>query len=432
VLAVAVLLLAVAVLVVLRLHASRRKLHLLNQELQQSQDELRGANAGLQREVLELRSAGQEGAARLAQAERRARQYCDYLGQMGHELRTPLNGVLYFAHVLQRDRPLSERQQRGLRTIEESGQNLLALVNDIVDWARLDASKLELAPMDVGITAFLHQLSNTVRAKAEPKGLLFSVRAGAGLPVAVRLDETRLRQVLLNLLSNAIQFTERGQVTLEVQPLPPAAPPGAANPAPPGDANPLPPRDAQPLVRLRFEVRDSGPGMNESQRAGLFEPFGRSGAAKERPDDAGLGLVISRQLVRLMGGDIEVSSQPGQGSVFRFELDAPLAGAPAAEPMARGDSRRTLEDADSSAPAERVDVEESAGHVPPPSEELIILRELARIGNMRTIRERADYLKGLDPRYQPFAEQLAKLAEQCQSKAIANLVESYSTDRGTH
>ena len=117
-----------------------------------------------------------------------------------------------------------------------------------------------------------------------------------------------------------------------------------------------------------------------------------------------------------MGGDIEMSSQAGLGSVFRFELEAPLASAATAEPMARSGSGRALEDAAGPALAERVDIEPGS-HVPPPSEELIILRELARIGNMRTIRERADYLKGLDPRYRPFAEQLSKLAEQCQSKA---------------
>jgi len=396
---------------VLRLRVSLRALQEQDLQLQQSQDQLRGLNASLQRELGDRQAADGAREAALAAAERLAREHTAFLGRMNHELRTPLNGILYFANVLQRDRPLTERQQRGLRTIEESGQHLLALVNDIVDLARLDAGQLELAPLDVGLNLFLQRLSDTVRAKAEARGLSFVLRTAPGLPVAVRMDETRLHQVLLNLLSNAVEFTDHGQVSLEVK----------AGPAGPG-------RDGQPSVRIQFEVCDSGSGMSEAQHARLFEPFEQTGDVKERASGAGLGLAISRRLVRLMGGDIHASSRPGVGSVFRFEVDAPLVNVLAGPPLApRGSDQRP--DEAQPVPDDQVGIE-GVRHVAPPSGEMIVLRELARIGNMRTIRERADYLKGLDPRYRPFAEQLARLAEQCQSKAIANLVESYSVDKG--
>ena len=409
--AVAVLL-AVATLFVLRLRASLRALHLQNAQLQQSQGELRDLKASLERDLGERQAADVEKEAALAAAERLVQEHTAFLAQMNHELRTPLNGILYFANVLQRDHPLTERQQRGLRTIEESGQHLLALVNDIVDLARLDAGRLELAPLDVGLALFLQRLCDTVRTQAEAKGLPFSLKLAPGLPVAVRVDETRMRQVLLNLLANAVKFTDHGTVSLDVKALNPVGP------AHGGESS----------VRLRFEVCDSGSGMSEAQLARLFQPFEPVDAVKERATGAGLGLAISRRLVRLMGGDIHVSSRPGEGSVFWFEVDAPLVNAAARPPVAARGSSQSLDEAQPllGNPPDS----DGLRHVAPPSGEMIVLRELARIGNMRTIRERADYLKRLDPRYRPFAEQLASLAEQCQSKAIANLVESYSVDKG--
>jgi hypothetical protein len=224
----------------------------------------------------------------------------------------------------------------------------------------------------------------------------------AALPSAVRVDDKRLRQVLLHLLGNAIKFTARGQVTLDVRCVPRATPDGGQG------------------VRLRFEVCDSGIGMDDAQLARLFQPFEPLGTVKERAAGAGLGLVISRQLVRLMGADIQVRSRPGEGSTFWFEIDAVLvdvgADAPSTRGVPAGDARPL--------PADRTGWQDQR-HPAPPPEELAVLRELARIGNMRAIRERADYLKNLDIRYRPFAEQLGQLAEQCQSMAISILVESY-------
>jgi PAS domain S-box-containing protein len=226
-----------------------------------------------------------------------------FLANISHELRTPLNGILGFAQILRRDKSLTERQARGLRIIEESGQHLLMLINDILDLARIDEAKLELFPTVVNLPAFLHVVCDIIRVKAEEKNLLFVYEAASDLPDTVFIDEKRLRQVLLNLLSNAIKFSDTGRVTLRAAPVrPPVA--GAA-------------------VDLRFDVEDKGIGMTEAQQARLFQPFEQVAEQRRREGGAGLGLAISRQLVRLMGGDIQVHSRPGEGSVFSFEVEAP-------------------------------------------------------------------------------------------------------------
>ncbi|HET9645790.1 MAG TPA: ATP-binding protein [Burkholderiaceae bacterium] len=237
----------------------------------------------------------------LAEARRLAQQRSDFLAQMSHELRTPLNGILGFAQILRRDKPLTERQQRGLGIIEQSGQHLLALINDILDLARIDAAKVELEPAEMDLPGFLTVVSDIVRVKAEEKHVLFTHRFDKRLPALVKADEKRVRQVLLNLLSNAIKFTDRGEVSLNVELL----------------------REDERGARLRFEVLDTGIGMNDEQLGRLFQPFEQVAHGQRREGGTGLGLAISRRLVRLMGGDIEVVSKPGEGSRFWFDIELP-------------------------------------------------------------------------------------------------------------
>jgi PAS domain S-box-containing protein len=267
---------------------------------------------GVARNISERKAVEAAREAALAEAERLARQRSEFLAQMSHELRTPLNGILGFAQILQRDKPLTERQARGLGIIHESGQHLLTLINDILDLARIDAAKLELFPTDVNLAAFVGVVGDIVRVKAEEKSLLFSQLMGPDLPTTIRVDEKRLRQVLLNLLSNAVKFTDSGRVALRVQ-------------AVPMRGLPLrPPPGVTSIARLRFEVEDSGIGMSDEQAARLFQPFEQVGDGMRREGGSGLGLAISRQLVRLMGGDILLRSQPGRGSLFWFELELPV------------------------------------------------------------------------------------------------------------
>ena len=232
--------------------------------------------------------------------------------QMSHELRTPLNAILGYAEILQRNSPLlTKHQARGLMTIQESGQHLLNLINDILDLARIEAGKLALYPVEIDLSMLLRVVTDIVRIKADQKNLLFSHWASLDLPVAVKADDKRLRQVLLNLLGNAIKFTDRGEVSLRVQ----------------RAASPSPDKDGEAMVRLRFEVQDSGIGMNDEQLSRIFQPFEQVAEVQRREGGTELGLSISQQLVHLMGGHIQVNSQPGKGSLFWFELDLPVVAA---------------------------------------------------------------------------------------------------------
>src|SRR6185369_11491737 len=217
---------------------------------------------------------------------------------MSHDLRTPLNGILGFAQILQWDRSLTERQQLGVAAIRQSGEHLLTLINDILDVAKIEAGKLEIVPCEFHLAKFFHVIADIIRVKAEQKPeLRFSCDFAPDLPEAVCADERRLRQVLLNLLDNAVKFTQRGEVLLRVRFAPP--------------------------TRLRVEVEDTGVALSDEQLARLFQPFEQVGDAQQRSGGTGLGLVISRQFVRLMGGDVQVKSRPGRGNLFWFEIDVP-------------------------------------------------------------------------------------------------------------
>jgi len=240
-----------------------------------------------------------------AEAERTARQAAEaanrakstFLANMSHELRTPLNSILGYAQILERDPVLGERQLAGVNVIKKSGEHLLTLINDILDLSKIEASKMALYLADFTLLPFVQGIANMAGVKAAQKGLELVCDLGSSLPQGVRADEKRLRQVLLNLLSNAIKFTDRGQVTLRVRFAPPQ--------------------------RLCFEVQDTGIGIAPDQLATIFEPFEQAGDMRRRLGGTGLGLTISRQYVRLMGGEIQVESRPGQGSTFRIEVEAP-------------------------------------------------------------------------------------------------------------
>jgi PAS domain S-box-containing protein len=230
-----------------------------------------------------------------AEAANRAKD--QFLANISHELRTPLNGILGYAQMLQRDVRLDTRQQASVGVIEQSGQHLLTLINDILDFARLGAGKLELQVGEVSLREFVETIAEIVAVRAQQKRLVLNYVAAPDLPAVVRVDERRLRQVLLNLLANAVKFTDHGEVTLSVSR-------GAAG-------------------RVRFEVRDTGIGVSADRLEAIFQPFEQAGDHTRRSAGAGLGLAISRQLVRMMGGEIDVASSTGKGSVFWFELDAP-------------------------------------------------------------------------------------------------------------
>jgi PAS domain S-box-containing protein len=223
-----------------------------------------------------------------------------FLANMSHELRTPLNAVLGYAQLLLQDPSIGSSQLRGIDIIRRSGEHLLALINDLLDLAKHDAGKLQLCPGEVHLAECLRITCDIIRVKAEEASLAFVVDVAPDVPQAVIADETRLRQVLLNLLSNAVKFTEHGDVVLRVRVV----------------------KTGVQRATLRFEVHDTGVGLHDDQIEKIFR--------------SGLGLAISRQLVRLMGGDIHVVSEPGRGTTFSFELELQvLRTAPNGPPAAR-------------------------------------------------------------------------------------------------
>jgi signal transduction histidine kinase/DNA-binding NarL/FixJ family response regulator len=238
-------------------------------------------------------------------AERSDRAKSSFLANMSHELRTPMNAVLGFAQLLDRDHSLGDEQRRHIDVILGSGEHLLGLINDVLSLAQIEAGKASLADAPFDLVRMLGGLEAMVRLRAEAKGLRLRFDLAPDLPAVVAGDEGKLRQMLLNLLGNAVKFTDRGEVRLAASW-----------------------RDGQAL----FEVEDTGPGVGETEAERLFEPFYQAAAGRRR-EGTGLGLAITRNYARLMGGDVTVRSVPGAGATFTARV--PLAPAEASAARSR-------------------------------------------------------------------------------------------------
>ncbi|MEM9004153.1 MAG: ATP-binding protein [Cyanobacteria bacterium P01_F01_bin.86] len=225
----------------------------------------------------------------------------EFLANMSHELRTPLNGILGYAQILQRSPTVAGNERHGIRIIHQCGSHLLTLINDILDIAKIEARKLELDAKPLHLPSLLQSVVEMCRIKAEHKGVDFIYQPNPRLPEGVITDEKRLRQVLLNLLGNAIKFTDDGSVTLRIDVL-------AAS-------------DAQ--ITLLFQVIDTGIGIAKEHYTELFTAFEQMGDRQRQAEGTGLGLTISQRIVQLMGGTIEVRSVLGQGSKFSFTIELP-------------------------------------------------------------------------------------------------------------
>ncbi len=235
-----------------------------------------------------------------ADAASRAKSY--FLASVSHELRTPLNGILGYTQILRRDAALTERQRGGVGVIHESAEHLLALINDVLDLSKIEAGRIDLHPADFDLAEFASAVERVFSPRARENGILFETALTADLPARVHGDEQRLRQIVFNLVSNAVKFTRAGGAVFSVQH-------GGG-------------------TTLRFSVSDTGPGISAEDVGKLFEPFSQVGnRASAAATGTGLGLAISRSLVERMGGKLQVESKPGWGSRFWFDVDLPAAGA---------------------------------------------------------------------------------------------------------
>ncbi|WP_448600190.1 response regulator [Thermoleptolyngbya sp.] len=281
-------------------HQLRESFDLLEQRVQERTAELAESNRQLElaKEKAEVANAAKS----------------TFIANMSHELRSPLNAVLGFSQLALRSGNLSPDQRENISIIYRSGEYLLTLINNILDISKIEAGKTTLNPKSFNLHRLLSDLEDMLYLRAESKDLLLTITRSDDLPQYIQADEVKLRQVLINLLSNGIKFTQAGSVSLHVSTQPPGHIP-LARPAQMLPAATLP---------IYFEVRDTGVGIAPEELPHLFEAFTQTQAGKESQEGTGLGLAISHKFIQLMGGDIAVSSERGVGTAIAFYIQASL------------------------------------------------------------------------------------------------------------
>jgi len=238
-------------------------------------------------------------------AEAADRAKSEFLAIVSHEIRTPINGVIGFAQILA-DSPLSPEQREQVAIIKSSGQALEKLIADILDLSKIEAGKIEIESAPFGLHKSIEELIAFFQPRARAAALTLTASIDPDVPAIVNSDEARLRQILTNLIGNALKFTERGSITIHVSCM---------------RGEPVSMRDTRRALRLFFSVADTGIGIPADKIAKLFKPFSQVDSSSERRrSGTGLGLIISKRLCELMGGSISVESKAGEGTTFRFSL----------------------------------------------------------------------------------------------------------------
>ncbi len=390
-----------------------------------------------------------------------------FLRTMSHELRTPLNGILGFARSLQKTPHLPPNHYNGLRVIESSGEHLLMLIEELLDFSKIEAQKMELYPITFNLVDILDSISAFFHPRAQQKDIAFHVELAPSVPTAVWGDAQRLRQVLINLIGNAIKFTERGHVILRVMaspfPLVPAVysssggyssnghtttPPGVYPGNEPSYSGP-----ADPFAStVRFQVEDTGIGIASHNIEAIFQPFQQIRNARQPQDGTGLGLAISQKLIEMMGGTLQVQSVTGEGSVFWFDLRLPSVaeammndGATDGHGWQPQDNRRDDLTDDLTDNGQTAHSREAMAHsldstvissssdnissnvlLFPEEGAIATLKNLARIGDIQGILTYVDKLEQHEPSLKPFANTIRQRAKFFQVRKIREFLDTVS------
>lgn len=293
-------------------------------ELQQAKEKLYQANIQLEQKVQE-RTLKLYEAKKAAEAANLAKDF--FIANMSHELRTPLNSILGFSKILQKDSKLNTKQLNYLNIVHRSGQHLLTLINDLLNLSKITAKKLKLEPQDFNLVEFLTEIASNFLIHAQQKELKLSVHISPILPKIVNADRTRLRQVLDNLLSNALKFTQTGTVSFSVEVIEDVevmmSEVGTKGHSllKQSKVDNESKFSATSITRIRFQVEDTGIGISPNNFTDIFLPFEKINRDGENYEGTGLGLTISKNIVELMGSEIKLESQVSVGSKFWFDLE---------------------------------------------------------------------------------------------------------------
>jgi PAS domain S-box-containing protein len=262
------------------------------QALEQSNQELRSALQLQEKIQAELHKANEK-------AESANRAKSEFLANMSHELRTPLNSIIGFAQILSKETDLKPEQQERLSIINRSGEHLLSLINNILEMSKIEVGRMTLNETNFDFYTLLQNLQEMFTLKVQTKGIQLFLELDSNLPQYISTDEAKLRQILINLIGNAVKFTEQGRIVLRAKVGPP---------------------QASQQLQLKLEVEDTGPGMTPEERDRLFVPFEQTSAGRKIKQGSGLGLAITHQFIQLMGGQMTAKSTVGVGTCFQCSI----------------------------------------------------------------------------------------------------------------